>query len=703
MARRGPDKEIERYRSLLDTPSEFKEGFGWTTVAGIFFCGLVMLPGSIYLGLMTGGGLGAAATWVTVILFAKIARRAMKAMNKQQLVILLHAAGIMIAANAMFPGGPFGHFVYRAFLVSSEAVRDAGMANSFPEWFVPNPASDAIVERNFFHSDWLVPIGLTAFMIVIGSIRRYTLGYFFFRITSDIENLPFPMAPIRAQGAMALAEMDEKPADSQDTGKGPDDEKDKDVALDEDGEKPRKTFSKWRLFSLGVVIGISFGALQVGVPAVTGLFLDKPVYLIPQPFLDTTTWTESILPATPTGVAIDLGIIAIGFVLPFWAIMGTFFAIVLTLVLNPLLHHTGVLSHWQPGMNTINTAFANNIDFWLSFGIGAGLGIATVSIYSTVRDVVKKARDLRQNRSTDKREDVWATKKGRGDYPLWIALLIYAGTSVAIVWLCYQLVPQISVWFLLAFCFLYNPFISYVNARLLGIAGQQVNIPFIRETAFILSGAKGVDIWLAPIPIENFGGMAQAYRVNELTGVSFWSLIKVDFVAIPILFVLSGLFWAFIWRSGQIPSDAYPYAQVNWEYASKNNVLLYSSTFVAPGEDPDSKSLADSEFMKAIHPKTIGAGFGFTVIGFAVLSIFGLPVMLIYGFIRGLGQFPHIMVLEIVGAMLGRFYFRKKFGASNFLRMAPTALAGYFTGVGLISMATIAMNLIKNAVSGAPF
>jgi len=197
--------------------------------------------------------------------------------------------------------------------------------------------------------------------------------------------------------------------------------------------------------------------------------------------------------------------------------------------------------------------------------------------------------------------------------------------------------------------------------------------------------------------------MAQSFRVNELTGVSFWSLIKAELVAIPMLFLLSGLFWAFIWRSTPIPSDAYPYAQVNWEYASKNNVLLYSSTFVAPGEDPESKSLADSQFMKAIHPKVMGTGFGATILGFAIVSALGLPVMLIYGFIRGLGGFPHVMALEIVGALLGRYYFQKRFGRTEFLRMAPTVLAGYFTGVGLTSMAVIAMNLIKSPVSGAPF
>ena len=669
------DKDLEVYRSLLETPGEFKEGFTWTTVAGIFFCGLIMLPGSIYLGLMTGGSMGSAASWVTLILFAQIARRAMKTMQRQELVVMLHAATIMIAANAMFPGGPFGGMVYRAFLLTSDAVRDAGMTNGFPSWYVPKPDSDAIVGRNLLHSDWMVPIAVIAAMVVLGVVARYTLGYFFFRLTSDTEKLPFPMAPIAAQGAMALAEIDDK--------------------------RPGGKSGKWRLFSLGAVLGISFGAIQVGVPAITSLFLSKPVYIIPQPWLDTTTWTESILPATPTGMAIDIGVIMLGLVLPFFVVVGTLGAIVLTFVLNPVLHQSGVLTHWQPGMNTINTAFANNIDFWMSFGIGAGLGIAIVSIFSTARDVLKIMRERKA--SATKAEDPADSKRGRGDYPLWVALAIYALAAIGIISLCHHVVPQIPLAFLFIFSFIYNPFISYVNARLLGISGQGVDIPFVKETSFILSNAKGLDIWFAPVPIENYGGMAQSFRINELVGVRFWSLIKAELIAIPVLFLLSALFWAFIWKSGPIPSDAYPYAQVNWEYAAKNNVLLFSSTFVVPGEDPASKSLADSQFMKAIHPKIMGVGCGFTVLGFTLLSAFGLPIMLLYGFIRGLGQFPHTMLLEIVGALLGRYYLQKRFGQVEFLRMAPTVLAGYFTGVGLASMATIALTLIKNAVSGSPF
>lgn len=694
------DKELEVYRNLLEPPKEFRDGYGWTTFAGILFCGLIMLPGSIYLGLMTGGSLGAAATWVTVILFSEVARRALRPMNKQQLVVLLHAANVMIAANVLFPGGPFGQLVFRAFLVTSDAIRDAGMANSFPSWFVPSPESDAILQRNFFHIDWLKPIGLMLFMLTIGVLQKYTLGYFFFRITSDVENLPFPLAPISAQGATALAEADEdaRTATTEEVEKG------SDVAATKMGKKKKSI--KWRIFSLGVTLGLAFGFLNVGIPAITGLFLEKPFFLIPQPFVETTTLTESVLPATPTGVAIDLGIIMMGFVLPFWAVIGTFCAIVMTLIMNPVLHHFGMLSQWQPGMNTINTTFANSIDFWMSWGIGAGLGIAAVSFYQTLRDFRRKLKAVaaRRKEQSAVRENIWATPPGRGDYPIWLALVGYVVSALAVITVTWFLLRDWKLMpFLFIFSFVYNPLISYVNARLLGVAGQQVDIPFVKESSFILSGAKGIDVWLIPSPILNFGGMAQSFRVNELTGVSFWSLLKAEIVAVPILFVLSMVFWAFIWHSEPVPSAVFPYAQVNWELQSKNTTLLYSSTFVAPGEDPSKKSIMDSQFMKAVHPSIIGTGFGFTVVLFTLLSVFGMPTLLIYGFIRGWGQLPHYMALEIVGALLGRYYFQKKFGRDNFLRMAPVLIAGYSTGVGLIGMATIAMNLIKQAVSSSPF
>ncbi len=708
MAKSATEKELDLYRSILERPDKFEKGFGWSTVLGIVFCGLVMLPGSIYLGMMSGGQLGSAASWVTVILFNEIARRALKTLSKQNLVILLHAASVVMAANILFPGGPCARLVWRAYLVTSDAIRDANMRAYFPWWWVPDPDSEAITQRNLLHPEWLVPIALLVFTVIIGLIKRYTLGYFFFRLTSDIENLPFPMASVNAQGAMAMAEADEGTDKGEDPGK---------MFFNKDRTKQKRPRSeRWRLFSFGAVLGIGFGFLQVGVPAITGLFLDKPFFLIPQPFWDTTTLTQDLLPATPTGIAFDLGRILLGMVLPFWAVMGTGFAIFLKTFLNPLLWSMGYLTQWQPGMNTVNTTFANEIDFWMSFAIGASLGLLVVSIYQSIRDVRRKLRTMKEEKAriaSSGRDDLFAPPDDvdRGDYPMWIAAVIYAAASLVMVGLCYILLSGAEFMtpaaltavmvFLFILAFIYNPLISYLNARLLGIAGQRIKIPYTKETFFVLSGARGLDVWMAPIPIENYGHQAQAFRVTELTGTRFWSLVKTDLVAVPVLLLLSFAFWAFIWHSNEVPSASFPYAQTYWEIQSKRTALQWSATHVVSGDEE--VDFWQTEFGKAIHPPFIGAGFATTAGIFVAMSALGLPVMFVYGMIRGFSQFPQMLLLEVVGALMGRFYLRKVFGAQQFLRMMPTILAGYFTGVGLIGMATVAMNLIQKAVSAEPF
>ena len=655
------DKELEIYRSVLETPTEFKNGFTWVAVAGAFFCGLLMMPGAIYLSLMTGGGI--AAAWVTLIIFSEVSRRAMRTLSQQELVILLTVAG------AMAVGGPFAQLVWRQYFIQSDAVRDIGLLGKFPSWYAPQPTSDAIMQRNLFHSAWFVPILLILFMTIIGRLTSYTLGYFFFRVTSDVERLPFPFASVSAQGAMALAESGE-----------------------------RKTTWKWRVFSLGAVLGIAFGVVQIGVPLISGALLAKPVQLIPLPWYDTTTLTQSILPATPTGLVIDLGLLIVGMVMPFWAVVGAASAILLTLGMNPILHRLGVLTRWQPGMDTVATTFSNSIDFWMSFGLGVTAAIAVISIYQTARDVMGKARELRKRRAETKnakRENVWAAPPGRGDFSPWIAVGIYIVCSTIVIFMCHHLVPKFPVLFLVFFTFLYTPLISYINARLVGIVGQNVDIPFVREAAYILSGYKGVEIWLAPIPVENYGGAAQSFRSHELTGTNFWSYVKAECLVMPLTFILSLVFWAFIWHSSAIPSDLFPYANKMWELNAKNAVLLYSATLDTGGAQP--------LFYQALHPLVMAGSFSFTMVAFILLSAFSLPVMAVYGFVQGVGAMPHGYVFIVVGAIIGKFYFHKKFGQKRFLEITPVLAAGYGTGVGLIALIGVAVNLIVSAVSSSRF
>ena len=56
------DKELQEYRDLLKPPDHFEEGFSWKTVVGSIFIGFLMMPGSMYLQLVIGAGIGPGRT-----------------------------------------------------------------------------------------------------------------------------------------------------------------------------------------------------------------------------------------------------------------------------------------------------------------------------------------------------------------------------------------------------------------------------------------------------------------------------------------------------------------------------------------------------------------------------------------------------------------------------------------------------------------
>lgn len=205
-----------------------------------------------------------------------------------------------------------------------------------------------------------------------------------------------------------------------------------------------------------------------------------------------------------------------------------------------------------------------------------------------------------------------------------------------------------------------------------------------------------MDPWIAPIPVENYGGMAQGFRTLELTGTSFTSKVKAWLLTTPLIFILSLVFWGFLWKDAPIPSDLYPYAQMMWDLRAKTTMIMWTATSGGEG--------VVTLFDRSFHPEYIGVGFLFSTVVFTVLSVLGMPTMLVYGMARGLGEgLPHGLLLEFLGALIARFYFHKKFGKKPFLQTAPIILAGYFVGIGLIGMGAVAVRLVMSAISPAPF
>jgi len=628
------DKELQEYRDLLKTPDHFEEGFDWKSVVGAIFIGFLMMPGSMYLQLVIGTGIGPAARWVTIILFAELAKRSYSQLKQQEIFLLYYMAGAALAT-------PFQGLLWNQYLVQSDAARMLGLTEFIPTWVAPSPDSASLVERTFFHRDWLIPILLLIGTQIIQRIDQFGLGYVFYRITSDVEKLPFPMAPVAALGTMALAESTEDKAESW----------------------------KWRIFSIGGVIGLVFGGIYVLLPTVSGLFLMEPIRLIPIPWVELTGHTEDILPAVATGIQFDLGLVFIGMVLPFWAVMGGLVGLIITVIANPILYHQGILNRWHPGMRTVDTVFANNFDFYLSFSIGLGLAIALIGVWHVVRSFGNRGSSQRGTL-----KDLFQPPPGRGDFNFWIAVGIYVFSTVSYVLLCLWLVPNFPVAFFLAYGFIYTPIVSYITARMEGIAGQFVSLPLVREASFIAGakyfGYQGIEIWYAPIPIHNYGEATVKFREIELTGTSIRGIIKSEIVVFPVVMVASLLFSQFIWRLAPIPSSAYPYAQELWHLQALNTLLMQTSTLEG-----------NSLFYQALNWIYVLSGVGLGVVTYGVLTIFGLPIMLVYGMVRGLGQStPHGLILEVVGALLGlrchvaavcpgavgRFFLR--YGADRYVR-----------------------------------
>ena len=659
------DKELEEFRQVMEVPSTFEDGFNWTSLLGAVFVALLMVPGAIYMGLLAGiDSIGSASQWVTVILFIEVAKRAQKNLKRAEIFVLFFMAG-----SAM--GLPFNGLLWNQFFIRSDAAIATGIAADLPIWFAPAVDSASYSLRTFFHLDWLPVIGMVIFGTFFGTLSSTILGYGLFRVASDVEKLPFPMAPIGAQGVMALAEDADEKDLQQSEGKW-----------------------RWRVFSIGGALGLAFGAVYLLLPTLTGALTGEPITVFPIPFSDFTPQTGNYLSAVATGISWDFGNIIFGMVLPFFAMVGAFVGLLSTFVLNPVLYNVGILKSWTPGENTISTLYLNNIDFYFSFQIGIAIAIAVGGLWQVFKSLRASRLARQESSATLPRPSAGAVPEGRGDIQTWLILLVYFAVTITYIlvsgWLIDWHRGVMIVLFFLGF--VYTPLISYVTARLEGMVGQVVEVPFIREAALILSGYSGVAVWFLPIPMANYGSMTVFYRQCELTGTKFTGIWKTQVALFPIILISSIFFMNFIWSLNEVPSAVYPFADEMWKLHAENACIMFSSTL---GEY--------SIFEDAFRFTYILSGTLFGGFLFGLMTLLGAPVLLTYGVVRGLGQTtPHAVIPQFIGALIGRYYFRRKLGL-RWRQYIPVVSAGFACGMGLITTVGVGITFLSKAALPLPF
>ncbi len=558
--------EVNEYRDLLQAPDRFEEGFTSRTIIGVLFISLIMTPGEMFLGLYAGIDIIVAAQWVTVILFLEVSKRSFAALRRQEIYLLVYVSGALIAGGE----GAFHGLLWRQYFVTSAEAELFGIAHRLPSWWVPAPDSEAIAERTFIHRDWLIPILLLVVGTIMSRIAWFTTGYMLFRLTSDREQLPFPTAPMSALSAMALAE---------------------------DSGAERETW-KWPVFSIGAVIGSSFGVIYVGVPVITELWGSK-VEILPIPFWELSPYFGNIIQAAPLGISTSLGAVFAGLFMPFWGVIGSFAGVMLHTAISPFLYAWGYLPRWELGMHTIQTTIVTGIDFWRAFSIGITIAVTIVSFHQLFSIGREKKAELREKLRLEGADQSGMCKHsdchrpaevrgyclkhlGRGDFNMWVCASLFCVAAIYPIVLAKTLFPTlVSTGLLVLFvliAFVWAPIMSFVSARLDGLVGRNISIPYVEDAIRFMTGFRGVEIWLVPFPTRNFGGNAEGFRVVELTGMRFTSLLKAELFMLPIVLGVSLMYWNFLWRLGPIPSESYPYAQVYWPLEAFDRALAFSGT-----------------------------------------------------------------------------------------------------------------------------
>ena len=370
--------------------------------------------------------------------------------------------------------------------------------------------------------------------------------------------------------------------------------------------------------------------------------------------------------------------------------LGSFISSVLCQIgLNPVLYHMGMFPNWTYGTPYLQTQMATTIDFWLSVGIGTALGIGVIGLV-TVTSTALKMRGQAQ-RPTLRR----TIPEGRGDWSIYLSLGVWLLATIVQILVAHALVPGFPWWIMAFYGLIYTPIISYVSGRLIGLTGSGVGFPMIREATIIQSGYRKSDIWFVGLSMHDLGGTAQRFREVELTGTKFTSIVKAEILIMVVVLPASFLFWSFFWKTSPIPSAQFPFVQKMWPVTATMSSIWWTAN--------RGGNVEDNWLLSAIrYPVIAWAGAG-TLVLYMVSCLFKLPLLFFYGFMGGIQGAPMGTVPMFAGALLGKYYFRKRFGEVRWTQYAPVLVAGFGCGTGLTAMSGIALALITKSVNYLPF
>jgi len=634
-------------------------GLTWRSILAIIFAAAIILPVSLSINLLAGITLASAATYLTAVLFAEIARITGRPLTKQEMFIIYSASGLTATSI------PFLDYVWRLYFRSgtisyafTDLVTGRPLPELLPSWFIPPLSSPAYTMRTFFTPDLLVPIAIYTAYWFLWLAQEIAITYIGAELYVHREKLDFPMATVDSQVCLVLTE------------RHPD---------------------RFRIFTVTFFVGFAYAVVVYGAPLLT----QGAISPIPIPWVDLTPGTygiEKVLPGAVLGLATDPLSYLMGFIIPFNAIASMAIGSFAIWIFGSWYARIGLaslfsdwLAEWRPGMTSALVYQRAYLRVWIGPLISFALATAVLGVFQSRKAILDTFKTLARA----------SRRQGEGGTPLYVWLCLYLLGTVGSVVLVQALYPDFPVWITTIVSVGVGFFYALVSARAMAetgfpiIGGQVTN--YIWYGSIFLSGYQGgVGPFLQPPAI---GGWNSPKWTSDLKVAQTLETRPIDYAKAIVLatvafHVFSFVYVSIFWMAAPIPSSIYPATMIYWPVRSIEQALWTTRQI----------TVFKPEVMIGSFAIILGLG----AVVEALTRFITMPFSLV-AFVTGASMLPAYSIPILIGGILGRLLFRRAFGPTWWTNNRSVVVAGIMAGEGVVVGICVAIAMLSKAAWILPY
>ncbi|MEM2514711.1 MAG: hypothetical protein QXU81_10455 [Candidatus Bathyarchaeia archaeon] len=632
---------------IKEKEAEFpKSALTWRSFLILLFVALLLAPMDTFLQisfysrfLSSGPGyiVGMPALWVTIILFTEIARILGKSLTRHEIFLIYALFGTAMTEtffiDILFQSYSKSHPITASFI---DPRTKAPLSQILPAWYAPPLGSPAYALNSFLHPDWALPILVFILSIAFGLCVELGLGLLCSYLYVEVERLPYPTVALGSESIITIAERDP---------------------------------TRMKLFTISALVSLIWSTVSFGVPTTLGAAFGIRAGILT--FADLTTLIDKILPGAVFGFTFEPFPYTFAWLLPTSTIVSivigsfTIWIIGNSLALRiPSPLFLQFQREYVIGSPATFVMWRAQLHIWLSFFIGAALGLAISRLIMGWKYLFSGIRSLLRARKTSEAAGYPSVKV---IFALWFSGLI------GLIVLLHLLVPQFPLWTLLLFVVILPFITAMINARGMGETGFGVSIPYMKELAIIISGYTGAEVWFMPLYIRNFGtgafasDLSYTAKVCQILGTRFTDYIKSFLILFPITILMSFAIISYFWIIAPIPSFAYPATINNWPE------LVVEQNFMA------------TNFFTLFKPEFAFWAFILLAVITTTTNWVRIPYFNPIALVAGFTTPPWIATAFIIGHIIGTQVFEKKLGKEWWHKYRAVLLAGIACGYGIVA------------------